>query len=952
MQRGGRRLRWADALLAFFVGLMLGAPGRAFADDGHVEQGGDRFKPNPEVLSPPILQHPIYGCADTVVVMGFVPHAELQIFAAGIPTPIGIQPNAIDLGPGQVVKVSAPFTVGQVISAKQVMGGVTSKPSNTVTVSDFRADYPGGLPQPQINPATCLDCGAAVGATNVIPGSSWTVSAQNPTGGGAFGPKMSVGSGVGQSYAFVSPRFKAGQQITVQSRMCTDTSHPSAPQIVQPDPGTIPPPTIDPFLQGADIVVVRGPGGGNVLDGATLAVFGSFGTPPTHRIGGQPTPGGAQQVLINPTAPGGGPQIWATQALCTPSTAGPKQTGQPCSSLPAAKVRPPLLPGDTLVSLISFVPGSEITIFAVNGGTTTQIGAGGGSQIALTQPIASGDTIFVVQSLDDCQASVVFVVQAGCSGIDPNVCSGDWPAFRHSGWRDGQQTMPSVLTDPDQVRKLTPVWTFTPPDNPIAFKASPIVFRGTVFIGNGNGRLYALDAATGKMLWEFPEPPAPALTSQYHNVMPAPGITENPSSAGIASSASIAFIENERPVVVFAAPDQSIGAMLGSGRLFALDAVNRAAASVIWKSPEIAVVNGLTSSCNNESVALTQRHEQFGYSSPLVLGNSIYVGIADHGDDPIQAGRVVAVNTNSGTVVGAFSFSSTGTRGGGIWSSVAGGLDSNVIAITTGNSANWCNGSQSEPIPDNALSMLGLNATSGALNWKLRAVPFGLDMDPDWAAGPALLDASCGHVAASTQKDGWTYAARSDSTGGGMPGVLWQFPPTGIPFTSGTHDDTRYIKPGAGWNDTYITMDGGYEVQAGQAGPGFTRLHALDVCAPSSQPVRWISDIPDTTPNAEYQLGPPTVTGGIVFVGTATGHLIVLADPSVYASAQSVCSNPEVPGNQCTAMGFALVPQPIQLLDLPLGSAFGAIQTEPVLAGGQVFVAGDGGQVMMLAPGK
>ena len=139
MQRGGRRLRWADALLAFFVGLMLGAPGRAFADDGHVEQGGDRFKPNPEVLSPPILQHPIYGCADTVVVMGFVPHAELQIFAAGIPTPIGIQPNAIDLGPGQVVKVSAPFTVGQVISAKQVMGGVTSKPSNTVTVSDFRA---------------------------------------------------------------------------------------------------------------------------------------------------------------------------------------------------------------------------------------------------------------------------------------------------------------------------------------------------------------------------------------------------------------------------------------------------------------------------------------------------------------------------------------------------------------------------------------------------------------------------------------------------------------------------------------------------------------------------------------------------------------------------------------------------------------------------------------------
>jgi len=157
-------------------------------------------------------------------------------------------------------------------------------------------------------------------------------------------------------------------------------------------------------------------------------------------------------------------------------------------------------------------------------------------------------------------------------------------------------------------------------------------------------------------------------------------------------------------------------------------------------------------------------------------------------------------------------------------------------------------------------------------------------------------------------------------------------------------------------------MDGGYEVQADQAGFGFSRLHALDVCAPSSQPVRWIADIPETMacPGAvaegfntcEYQMGPPTVTGGIIFVGTGNGHLIALADPAVYPSALSVCSNPEVATNQCVAMGFALVPRPIQLLDLALGSGFGSIQTEPVLAGGRVFVAGDGGQLMMLAPTK
>ena len=71
---------------------------------------------------------------------------------------------------------------------------------------------------------------------------------------------MSVGSGVGYSYAFVSPHFKTDQKITVQSKMCTDTSQPSEGQIVQPDPGTIPEPTVDPFYQGADTVVSFGPG--------------------------------------------------------------------------------------------------------------------------------------------------------------------------------------------------------------------------------------------------------------------------------------------------------------------------------------------------------------------------------------------------------------------------------------------------------------------------------------------------------------------------------------------------------------------------------------------------------------------------------------------------------------------------------------------------------------------
>ncbi len=921
--------------------LTLATPRAALSDDGHVVQGGDRFKPNPEVVSGLILQNPIYQCADTVVVKGFEPHAAIEVFVAGNPNPISTDPNGIDPS-GQPVKVSMPFTAGQKVTARQIVSGVKGGPSNQVTVTTFQQDYPAGLPAPVIDPALCLNCGAAVGVGGVVPGATYTVFAETPMGGG-YGPKMKVGGNQDFPYTYVSPKFKTKQRITASQSLCSDVSPASPPQIVQADPAHIPGPVVNPVYPGTDRVVVEGPAGAGVLDGATLSVFADYGAPPSHQVGGQPSPGGYQQVLINPVAPSSGSHTFsAIQALCAHGTRGPTTTEQLCNALPAAQIRPPL-PGDTVVYVTEFVPGSTIRVYVTSGGSTKQIGAGGGSVVGLTQAVTTGDTITVVQSLDGCQAQLVYEVTVGCNAVDPNVCSSDWPTFRHSGWRDGQQTIASALSDPEKVRNLKVGWTFTPPaaDGPIAFKASPIVYKGSVFIGNGNGRFYALNAATGAMLWEYPKPPAAALTSQF-----AP-IGGNPSAYGVASSATIAFLDQKRAAVVFAAPDQSLTPNLGSGRLFALDPTS---GTPIWKSPAIAILNGLTLGSFN------QKHENLGYSAPLALGNLIYVGIADHGDNPIQAGRLVAVDVNSGNIDGGFSFSSTGSLGGDIWSSPSGGLDKDQVTVTTGNSSIT---GMPEPSPDHALSMLGLNATTGAINWDLRTVPFDDDNDPDWAAGATLIDASCGHFAASTEKDGWSYAAQSSASGGGMPPVAWQFPPTGIPFPPGDmrHDDTRYIKSGAGWNDTYITMDGGYDVETSLFGFGFTQLHALDACAPSAQPVRWIAAIPDTTAytvagvppqNLEYQLGPPTVTGGIIFVGTATGHLIVLADPSVYASGQVVCSNPEVSVADCAMAGYAIVQQPIQLDDVALGD--GAIQTEPALAGGQVFVATDGGQVVMLHP--
>jgi glucose dehydrogenase len=144
-------------------------------------------------------------------------------------------------------------------------------------------------------------------------------------------------------------------------------------------------------------------------------------------------------------------------------------------------------------------------------------------------------------------------------------CSSDWPAFRHNTLRSGGQLNNGPLADPAKVAGLSIGWTFpvgavTPAPGP--FRAGPIVFKGTVYIGNSNGYFYAINAKNGSVKWVYPSGAALALTSTF---------TCNPSSEGIASSAMMAEIGGT-DAVIFGAPDRSIGTHLGSGRIFALNA--------------------------------------------------------------------------------------------------------------------------------------------------------------------------------------------------------------------------------------------------------------------------------------------------------------------------------------------------------------------------------------------
>jgi outer membrane protein assembly factor BamB len=122
------------------------------------------------------------------------------------------------------------------------------------------------------------------------------------------------------------------------------------------------------------------------------------------------------------------------------------------------------------------------------------------------------------------------------------------------------------------VPSLAVRWTFSvPAADTVAgadagFRASPVEDDGRLFIGSGNGRLYALNAATGHRAVEV---------SGAARRAAAQSVRLQPVEPGIASSAAITKIGGTDAVNLRCAT-ASVGTGLGEGRLFALNAATGA----------------------------------------------------------------------------------------------------------------------------------------------------------------------------------------------------------------------------------------------------------------------------------------------------------------------------------------------------------------------------------------
>src|SRR5215470_13809451 len=223
----------------------------------------------------------------------------------------------------------------------------------------------------------------------------------------------------------------------------------------------------------------------------------------------------------------------------------------------------------------------------------------------------------------------------------------DWPQYLHGPQHSS--VSPATAFTPSNAASATQVWHWQPPVIPgkpaPLLEASPAVAAGRVYIGAESGGFYALNEATGAVVWSR------QLDTEPKGTCPAQGIT---------STAAVA-------------PDPVTGTstvyVSGARHLYAL---NAATGAVVWKT-EIG------------PPSLASPDAYYNWSSPTVAGSHIYTGLASGCDNPLIRGGLVELGQHTGQVQHTWHSVPAGSVGGSIWSSAAATASGSDVWVSTGN---------------------------------------------------------------------------------------------------------------------------------------------------------------------------------------------------------------------------------------------------------------------------
>jgi alcohol dehydrogenase (cytochrome c) len=133
-------------------------------------------------------------------------------------------------------------------------------------------------------------------------------------------------------------------------------------------------------------------------------------------------------------------------------------------------------------------------------------------------------------------AAVAACAQDGATRADWNYHGGTQFAWRYSALDQVNKT---------NVKKLAPAWAFQTGDYEMGLQSTPIVADGVLYLSTSRSQVYALDAASGRLIWQFKYP------------LPRGNVPYGPQNRGVALGGGYVFLATYDDNVV--AIDQKSG---------------------------------------------------------------------------------------------------------------------------------------------------------------------------------------------------------------------------------------------------------------------------------------------------------------------------------------------------------------------------------------------------------